>query len=201
MTCWSFTRMAHATAGVPQISTNMAHAAYVGPHDALAGVYHHQRPEGAPLPSVATTTALALPEYDVPIWYGSMTQHFWCADWCQRRVSHEVATPRRCGHVEDDDVFIRRSPSLCRCQQAAASTGMPSTMFDQSLVHGSICLHLDNASNPAQDVVVGKPVRPQLAKAAKGPQEALDAMKGKPFLLETKFDGEVCVMHSALHTH
>ena len=41
----------------------------------------------------------------------------------------------------------------------------------------------------AQDVVVGKPVRPQLAKAAKDPQEALDGMKGKPFLLETKFDG------------
>jgi ATP-dependent DNA ligase len=41
----------------------------------------------------------------------------------------------------------------------------------------------------AQDVVVGKPIRPHLAKAAKDPQEALDSMKGKPFLLETKFDG------------
>ena len=44
---------------------------------------------------------------------------------------------------------------------------------------------------PLQDVVVGKPVGAQLAKPAKDPQQALDAMKGKAFLLETKFDGEL----------
>ena len=48
----------------------------------------------------------------------------------------------------------------------------------------------------AQDVVVGKSVQPQLAKAAKDPQQALDAMKGKPFLLETKFDGEMCFSYA-----
>ena len=50
-----------------------------------------------------------------------------------------------------------------------------------------------------QDVVVGKPVRPQLAKAATDPQQALDAMKGKPFLLETKFDGDVYPLPTAPH--
>ena len=44
----------------------------------------------------------------------------------------------------------------------------------------------------AQDVTVGKPVSAQLAKAVFTPQQAVDAMKGRPFYLETKFDGEMC---------
>ena len=45
----------------------------------------------------------------------------------------------------------------------------------------------------AQDVTVGKPCSPQLAKAVFEAQEAFQAMKGQPFLLETKFDGETCI--------
>lgn len=41
-----------------------------------------------------------------------------------------------------------------------------------------------------QDIKVGKPAKPQLARAVKGPEEAYNIMKGRPFVVETKFDGE-----------
>ncbi len=43
-----------------------------------------------------------------------------------------------------------------------------------------------------QDVTVGKPVSARLAKAVFTPQQAVEAMKGRPSFLETKFDGEMC---------
>ena len=46
----------------------------------------------------------------------------------------------------------------------------------------------------AQDITIGKPISAQLAKAVFTPQQALDAMKGRPFFLETKFDGEMCII-------
>lgn len=36
----------------------------------------------------------------------------------------------------------------------------------------------------------GKPARPQLADSAKSAEEAMKHMKGRPFVVETKFDGE-----------
>ena len=40
-----------------------------------------------------------------------------------------------------------------------------------------------------QDVEPGRPVRSQLASAAKSPEEAFRRMKNKSFVVETKFDG------------
>ncbi len=40
-----------------------------------------------------------------------------------------------------------------------------------------------------QDVEPGRPVRSQLASAAKSPEEAFRRMKNKTFVVETKFDG------------
>ena len=48
----------------------------------------------------------------------------------------------------------------------------------------------DTDGSHAQDITVGRPICPQLAKTVFTPQEAITAMKGQPFLLETKFDGE-----------
>ncbi len=48
----------------------------------------------------------------------------------------------------------------------------------------------DTGGSRAQDINVGRPICPQLAKTVFTPQEAIDVMKGRPFLLETKFDGE-----------
>ena len=42
-----------------------------------------------------------------------------------------------------------------------------------------------------QDVEPGRPVRSQLASAAKSPEEAFRRMKNKTFVVETKFDGEL----------
>lgn len=41
-----------------------------------------------------------------------------------------------------------------------------------------------------QDVEPGRPVRSQLASAAKSPEEAFRRMKNKTFVVETKFDGQ-----------
>lgn len=41
-----------------------------------------------------------------------------------------------------------------------------------------------------QDVEPLKPVRAQLASAAKSPEEAFRKMKNKTFVVETKFDGQ-----------
>lgn len=43
-----------------------------------------------------------------------------------------------------------------------------------------------------QDVEPGRPVRSQLASAAKSPEEAFRRMKNKSFVVETKFDGTKC---------
>lgn len=40
-----------------------------------------------------------------------------------------------------------------------------------------------------QDITVGKPAKTQLARAVRGPEEAYNIMKGRPFVVETKFDG------------
>ena len=44
-----------------------------------------------------------------------------------------------------------------------------------------------------QDVEPGRPVRSQLASAAKSPEEAFRRMKNKTFVVETKFDGQHCL--------
>lgn len=44
-----------------------------------------------------------------------------------------------------------------------------------------------------QDVEPGRPVRSQLASAAKSPEEAFRRMKNKTFVVETKFDGQCCL--------
>lgn len=50
-----------------------------------------------------------------------------------------------------------------------------------------------------QDIKVGKPAKPQLARAVKGPEEAYNIMKGRPFVVETKFDGRLCLPSFAFH--
>ena len=45
-----------------------------------------------------------------------------------------------------------------------------------------------------QDVTVGKLVKPQLAKMAFNPEHAMEMVKAKQFLVETKFDGALCPM-------
>ena len=48
-----------------------------------------------------------------------------------------------------------------------------------------------------QDVEPGRPVRSQLASAAKSPEEAFRRMKNKTFVVETKFDGRSSLPLSA----
>lgn len=40
-----------------------------------------------------------------------------------------------------------------------------------------------------QDLTLGKPAKAQLAKPVRSPEEAYQLMKGKHFVVETKFDG------------
>ena len=80
---------------------------------------------------------------------------------------------------------------MCRPQQAVAPAGISSSqrhLLDQARAH------ILTQMARAQDVTVGKPIMPQLAKTVFTPQEAFDAVKGRPFLLETKFDGEMCIV-------
>ena len=41
----------------------------------------------------------------------------------------------------------------------------------------------------AQDITLGKPAKAQLAKKVDSPEQAFALMKGKAFVVETKFDG------------
>lgn len=45
---------------------------------------------------------------------------------------------------------------------------------------------------------MGKPAKPQLARAVKGPEEAYNIMKGRNFVVETKFDGRA-LLCACLH--
>ena len=58
----------------------------------------------------------------------------------------------------------------------------------------SMCSHR-SGSDCLQDISLGKPAKAQLAKSVRGPEEAYQLMKGKQFVVETKFDGPPAVCH------
>lgn len=41
-----------------------------------------------------------------------------------------------------------------------------------------------------QEIEPGQPVRPQLATAVQSPKDAFAKLKGRAYIVETKFDGE-----------
>jgi ATP-dependent DNA ligase len=43
-----------------------------------------------------------------------------------------------------------------------------------------------------QDISLGKPAKAQLARKVTSPEQAFETMKGKTFVVETKFDGAPC---------
>ncbi|DBA75732.1 TPA: hypothetical protein ACH3X1_010149 [Trebouxia sp. C0004] len=70
-------------------------------------------------------------------------------------------------------------------------------LYNVTMDLSTVCKELRdrNKRMPRRDVEPGRPVRSQLASAAKSPEEAFRRMKNKTFVVETKFDGDRIQLH------
>ncbi|DBA86388.1 TPA: hypothetical protein ACH3X2_005613 [Trebouxia sp. C0005] len=70
-------------------------------------------------------------------------------------------------------------------------------LYNVTMDLSTVCNELKdrNKRMPRRDVEPGRPVRSQLASAAKSPEEAFRRMKNKTFVVETKFDGDRIQLH------